>query len=446
MGSPIRHGTGPCVHLCFRRRRVGAAPSGGALPPPITLVLQVAGEAGVPLDAIGVALNVTVTNPAASGFLTVYPCGDRPLASNLNYVPDQTVPNFVVRGTRFSRRGVHRHNGDHRCHRRHRRLHSVGLPNCPVARTCEVRRYTFGFGRTADPRVAGGAVLEVSLAGGFGVPADAATVIFNATAVQPSASGFLTVFPCSQWMPEASSLNFTPGAIVPNLVVSAVGSGGKVCFFSNVETDVVADVAAYVPSGALGLTTLDRPHRLVDTRIGLGGPLAPVDAGIRTVAIGGQAGVPEDATAAIVNLTTTGTTAAGYAAAFPCGGAVPLGLELELHGRDDVANLAIVKLGDGSLCLTANRAVDHCRRPSSATRRVTDALVPIVPSRLYDSRVGVGAAVQHRCSPRRVVGRDGGPRNGIGTTTSVVSTTHTDQPAVQRLRRTRNVRRVHDHV
>jgi hypothetical protein len=367
---------------------VGAAPSGGALPPPITLVLQVAGEAGVPLDAIGVALNVTVTNPAASGFLTVYPCGDRPLASNLNYVPDQTVPNFVVAG-----------------------LDSLGevcidtmaitdvivdiagyipsdSPIVPLPAPARFVDTRSGLGAPLR-RVAGGAVLEVSLAGGFGVPADAATVIFNATAVQPSASGFLTVFPCGQSIPETSSLNFTPGAIVPNLVISAVGSGGKVCFFSNVETDVVADVAAYVPSGALGLTTLDRPHRLVDTRIGLGGPLAQVDAGIRTVAIGGQAGVPEDATAAIVNLTATGAAAAGYAAAFPCGGAVPLVSNLNFTAGANVANLAIVKLAHGSLCMTANRPVDIVIDILGYTAG-DSALVPIVPSRLYDSRVGVG--------------------------------------------------------
>ena len=77
---------------------VVAAPTGGALPPPLTLVLQIAGDNGVPADAVGVTLNVTVTNPLAPGFLTVYPCGDRPFASNLNYVADQTVPNFVVSG------------------------------------------------------------------------------------------------------------------------------------------------------------------------------------------------------------------------------------------------------------------------------------------------------------------------------------------------------------
>ncbi|MFD0571756.1 N-acetylmuramoyl-L-alanine amidase [Kitasatospora gansuensis] len=40
---------------------------------------------------------MTVTNPSAPGFLTVYPYGtDRPLASNLNWVTGQTIPNQVI--------------------------------------------------------------------------------------------------------------------------------------------------------------------------------------------------------------------------------------------------------------------------------------------------------------------------------------------------------------
>jgi hypothetical protein len=40
---------------------------------------------------------VTAVDPAAGGFLTVWPTGQpRPLASNLNFVPHRTVPNLVV--------------------------------------------------------------------------------------------------------------------------------------------------------------------------------------------------------------------------------------------------------------------------------------------------------------------------------------------------------------
>ena len=62
-----------------------------------TLQLQVGGVAGVPANAAAAVLNVTVTNPAGAGFVTVYPCGQpRPNASNLNYVAGQNVPNLVI--------------------------------------------------------------------------------------------------------------------------------------------------------------------------------------------------------------------------------------------------------------------------------------------------------------------------------------------------------------
>jgi hypothetical protein len=51
----------------------------------------------LPVGTTAVALNVTVTNPTAGGFLTVYPAGKlRPGVSNLNYLTGQTIPNMVL--------------------------------------------------------------------------------------------------------------------------------------------------------------------------------------------------------------------------------------------------------------------------------------------------------------------------------------------------------------
>jgi hypothetical protein len=65
-------------------------------------VLLVAGNGGVPamnatVAPTAVVLNVTVTNPTAPSYLTVWPDGAaQPLASDLNYVAGLTVPNLVV--------------------------------------------------------------------------------------------------------------------------------------------------------------------------------------------------------------------------------------------------------------------------------------------------------------------------------------------------------------
>ncbi|MGI8807221.1 MAG: hypothetical protein ACR2KK_05180 [Acidimicrobiales bacterium] len=74
------------------------AGAGTPLAPGATLAVQVTGRGGVPARGVSaVVLNVTVTEPSAGGFLTAWPGGGaRPLASNLNFVAGQTVPNLVV--------------------------------------------------------------------------------------------------------------------------------------------------------------------------------------------------------------------------------------------------------------------------------------------------------------------------------------------------------------
>ena len=63
-----------------------------------TLAVHVTGTANVPSSGVAaVVVNVTVTQPLSSGFLTVYPfSASRPLVSNVNFGLGQTVANLVV--------------------------------------------------------------------------------------------------------------------------------------------------------------------------------------------------------------------------------------------------------------------------------------------------------------------------------------------------------------
>jgi len=68
----------------------------GVIPLGTVTPLRVNGRGGVPV-ATTVVLNVTVTEPGAPGYVTVYPCGiDPPNASNLNYALNQTVANGAL--------------------------------------------------------------------------------------------------------------------------------------------------------------------------------------------------------------------------------------------------------------------------------------------------------------------------------------------------------------
>src|SRR5207245_7106096 len=62
-----------------------------------TMMVTVAGSAGVPGTAKAVVLNVTVDGPTAASDVVVWPDGtSAPVASDLNFVAGQAVPNLVI--------------------------------------------------------------------------------------------------------------------------------------------------------------------------------------------------------------------------------------------------------------------------------------------------------------------------------------------------------------
>lgn len=72
-------------------------PTSAKVPANGSIAVAVAGAAGVPISgAVSVTMNVTVANPASSGYLTVWPCNEpQPDASNLNFLAGVNVPNLV---------------------------------------------------------------------------------------------------------------------------------------------------------------------------------------------------------------------------------------------------------------------------------------------------------------------------------------------------------------
>src|SRR4051812_38044282 len=61
----------------------------------LSLAIPAASRAG----ATSISLNLTVTEATAPGFLTAWPCGQpAPATSILNFVPGQTVANFIAVG------------------------------------------------------------------------------------------------------------------------------------------------------------------------------------------------------------------------------------------------------------------------------------------------------------------------------------------------------------
>ncbi|MEN9506404.1 MAG: hypothetical protein RI958_2330, partial [Actinomycetota bacterium] len=114
-------------------------------------------------------------------------------------------------------------------------------------------------------KVIGGAtVLKVKVAGVGGVPlSGVAAVSLNVTVTEPVGNGFLTVYPCGR-VPQASNLNFVRNQTIPNSVIAPLSANGEVCFYSNVNTHVLADVSGWFKNG-ISLNPVD-PVRVFDTR------------------------------------------------------------------------------------------------------------------------------------------------------------------------------------
>lgn len=90
------------------------------------------------------------------------------------------------------------------------------------------------------------------------------------------------------------------------------------------------------------------PARILDTRQGVGGVTGPiVSGGTFELQVAGAGGVPADATGVVLNVTSTQTTAAGYATIWPAGEPQPETSNLNLTAGQDLPNLVTVKLGTG---------------------------------------------------------------------------------------------------
>jgi hypothetical protein len=71
-------------------------------------------------------------------------------------------------------------------------------------------------------------------------------VALNVTAVNPTATSYLTVYPAGALRAGTPNLSFTKGQVITNLVIVAVGTGGRVTFYNRAGTvDVTADLAGY---------------------------------------------------------------------------------------------------------------------------------------------------------------------------------------------------------
>jgi hypothetical protein len=346
----------------------------GSVGPNQFIAVQVAGQGPVPLmtsptPPSAVVLNVTVTNPTAGSYLTVYPTGvPRPTASNLNFVAGQTVPNLVevavgpdgkvntynaygnvdvifdVAGWVTTQGTVSGTDGLFRPLVPARILDTRFGPGAPIAKV--------GPGQTIHLQVAGAG----NVPGTTSIPAPEAAVL-NVTATNASAPSYLTIFPTGSSKPIVSNLNFVAGQTVPNRVEVKLGTGGQIDIFNAAgSVDVIADVNGWFTDGSSptatgGMVTGLTPARILDTRTNIGGHPGRVGPAAKIyLQVESKGGVPAISytvppKAVVLNVTVTNTTAPSDLRVFPSDVNPPNASDLNFVGGQTVPNLVVVKLG-----------------------------------------------------------------------------------------------------
>jgi uncharacterized protein YkwD len=297
----------------------------------VTTAAVAAGSFGVPSNARGAAMNVTITDPSSRGFAALYRCDEGwSGASTVNFESGQTVANLapVALG------------GDRTV---------CFVSSVPVHVIVDIvgywnaaSKFTSNSVRLGDTRDGGplkaGAVFRVS---GFDPNRDFA---LNVTGVFPTA-GFLSAYDCDRGPSSTSNVNATAGETRAAALLIAVPSGSLCVSTSAGGAVIVDEVASFDPKtyGALSDRLLDSrslPRSAAQKFIVDTGSLGPVS--LSVVAVDGAS--------------------AGFATVWPCGQDMPTASTLNFAGGSAaVANSTVVAGGKACVYVSsvANVIVDR---------------------------------------------------------------------------------------
>jgi hypothetical protein len=233
----------------------------------------------IPAHAIAAAINVTAVTPNAAGYVSVWPCGvDRPTVSTVNFTAGEIRANGAIAPL-----GA----GGTLCFYAHSSTDLVvdvvgwftagATPASSSFVSAVPERWVDTREGLGSPSlVRPGQPLQVQVTGrqmvvggqSVTIPADAESVSLNVAAVNPTAGGFATVWPCGTTRPVAANLNYAAGRVTANNVIATIGKGGSVCIYAHSDTQLLVDVTGWFNRTDTYAAVV--PDRAVDTRVGIG--------------------------------------------------------------------------------------------------------------------------------------------------------------------------------
>jgi outer membrane protein assembly factor BamB len=385
----------------------GKASGAGAIGAGRTVIVPVAGRAGIPAGAAAVVVNLTEASATAPSYLTLYPAGSaRPDTSNLNVAAHQ-VKSVEATVTLGSSGGVAVYN-------------SAGNVNAVM----DVVGYYAGAAdtnpesvynpqspaRLVDTRhssaVPSGHYLWVDLS-----RPQATAVALNVTVTGPTGAGYVGVWAgAAPQPPHTSALNFAAGQTVANMAITQTASdtnNGDPSFsvgnFSAGPVNIIVDVVGfYTPlaNGGGSVFNAITATRVVDTRIGKGLPHplgAAASAAVATSSVFGDA----DTVAMVANATGLNDPSGTYLTVYSGDTNVPGTSSLNLAAREVRSNMVMAGLSVSSTrsfaeynnAGTVDILVDVVGYFESSTHPSTTTLVSSSAASSYDTALTLTASV-----------------------------------------------------
>ncbi|MFC1439184.1 hypothetical protein ABUW04_13040 [Streptacidiphilus sp. N1-10] len=263
-------------------------------------------------------------------------------------------------------------------------------------------------------RSAAASTLSVSVTGG-----DNKGLYDAALNVSVSGSaGAVSATPTWDGVPSGAVTEAGDGTIVLRQTFSTVGE-------HKLSLSVTDGVSTVVKTETVLLAGNDYtaygPTRLLDTRHGTGGPIGPIKPNSMVrVKIDSNGGISATASAAVLNLTVTNPSSAGYITAYPDGGSSSSSNVNFVKGQT-VPNLSVVPVGtsgyvdlynhsSGTVDLIAD--IDGYFSQTAASGYTT-----VAPARLVDTRSGLGAPKAQLTAGGsiavQIAGKAGMPASGV---------------------------------
>ncbi len=225
-------------------------------------------------------------------------------------------------------------------------------------RICDTRSGS-GTQCSSNGAIGAGSTLTVQASNGSSVPSGATAIVADLTAINPTATTYLTTYANGTSRPSTSNLNAASGTVVNKEVTIPIDSNTKfVIYNASGSTNVTVDVEGYFDGSSNSNFVPVSPQRICDTRAndglpspynqcnGSGGSAKTIGSGgTLTIEAAGLPDVPSSATAIVAAVTTLNETASGFLTIYPAGASRPTTSEINFTSGATDNNEVTVGVG-----------------------------------------------------------------------------------------------------